>query len=76
VTCEATTGCIPAIDCITKCFYGGTLLTTCAMTCGEADASMTLSTVVTDAVLCVAGSCGTTTTCNPSGVMKMDGGGD
>jgi len=74
MTCESTPDCVTGINCIIACFYKGGLLTDCAKTCGP-DASMTLTTVVTDAVLCVAGSCGTTTTCNPMGVTKDSGAG-
>jgi hypothetical protein len=74
ITCESTPDCVTGINCIIACFYQGGLLTECAKTCGP-DASTTLTTVVTDAVLCVAGSCGTTTTCNPMGVTKDAGGG-
>ncbi len=70
--CQSTPGCITGVNCIISCFHKGGLLTECGTKCGP-DASSTLMGVVTSAVLCAAGSCGTTTTCNPTGATK-DGG--
>jgi hypothetical protein len=73
--CESTPGCIPGVNCIIACYNKGNTLIECGMTCGGADASATLTSVVTTAVLAAAENCGTTTTCNPMGLTKDAGGG-
>ena len=52
----------------------GNTLIECGMTCGP-DASASLTTVVTNAVIAAATNCGTAATCNPMGLTKDAGGG-
>ena len=73
-TCESTPGCVAGLNCIIPCFHKGGTLVECGSMCGP-DASSALMNTVETAIVCAATSCGTTTTCNPSGVTKDSGAG-